>query len=99
MARETYGHLVKAVVDVGREIMAIDGEMHADEEQWLLENGSKQTDLWGINLYPEKFGSPGFVEFDSIINLRPSQNNFSRAVDDKKIAAKIKQIVNKLVKS
>jgi hypothetical protein len=71
--------------------------MHADEEQMLLQNGSQQFDLWGINLYPDKFGAEDFIQFDSMINLRPSQNNLSRGVDDKKIQEIIRQIVNKLI--
>lgn len=96
IAKQRFGDLVKAVVDLKKEIIAIDAEMHADEEALLLQNGSNQEDLWGINLYPEKKGKD-FVEFDSIINLRPSQNNKSRGVDDPKIRKKIVSIVDKLV--
>jgi len=94
MAKRMFGNLVKGVIDVEKEILVIDAEMHADEEKFLLENGLKQKNLWGINLYPEKFGSDDFVEFDSMINLRPSQNNRSRGVDNEKIRAKIIKIVN-----
>jgi hypothetical protein len=72
--------------------------MHADEEKMLLENGSKQQDLWGINLYPQNFGKEDFIEFDSVINLRPSQNNLSRFVEDEKIRQKIIKIVDQLIK-
>ncbi|PIX30104.1 hypothetical protein COY45_00040 [Candidatus Berkelbacteria bacterium CG_4_10_14_0_8_um_filter_42_34] len=94
MAKRMFGNLVKGVIDVEKEILVIDAEMHADEEKFLLENGLKQKNLWGINLYPEKFGSDDFVEFDSMINLRLSQNNRSRGVDNEKIRAKIIKIVN-----
>jgi len=93
MAEKMFGNLVKAVVDIAEEILVVDAEMHADEEQFLLMRGSKQENLWGINLYPEKFGSANFVEFDSMINLRPSQKNRSRGVEDKKIRQKIIEIV------
>ncbi len=53
MARIGFGDLVKAVVDVKRGLMAVDGELHSDEEALLLDNGSAQSDLWGINLYPD----------------------------------------------
>src|SRR3990167_7447783 len=96
MAKRMFGILVKAVIDVKKEIMVINAELHADEEQYLLQRGSKQEDLWGINLYPEKKGDD-FIEFDSMINLKPSQDNYSRGVDDPKIQKKIIQIVNKLV--
>jgi hypothetical protein len=96
MAQETFGNMVKAVVDVKREIMAVDAELHADEEAYLLENGSDQRDLWGINLYPEVSGAD-FIEFDSMINLRPAQGNRSRGVEDAKTQEKIRLIVNTLV--
>lgn len=97
IAQNQFGDFVKAVVDVEKEIIAIGGELHADEEAVLLKNGSKQNNLWGINLYVEK-NNDEFIEFDSIINIRPSQNNRSRDVEDSKIRKKIKKIVNKLVK-
>lgn len=97
MASSQYGSLVKAVVDVDREIMVIDGNMHADEEALLLSDGSKQEDLWGINIYPE-MTTDDWIEFDSIINLRPAEKNFSRGVENPKIRGKIVEIVNKLVK-
>jgi len=97
MAEERFGNLVKAVVDVERKIMALDGELHADEEALLLENGSRQENLWGINLYPELQGLDR-IEFDSVINLRPSQGNRSRGVDDPVIREKIVQTVTGLMK-
>lgn len=91
------GELVKAVVDVEKEIMAVGGAMHVDEEQVLLENDSKQMDLWGINVRFDK-ERPYWIEFDSMINVRPVQNNRSRSVEDKAIQEKIKEIVKKLIK-
>ena len=91
-----YDDLVKAVVDIKKDIMAVDAEMHADQERLLIENGSKQEDLWGINLYPGLSGKD-FLEFDSMINMRPSQGNRSRSVDDAKLKEKIREIVNKLI--
>jgi len=96
IAKKKFGNLIKAVVDIEKEIMAIDGDFHADEERLLLENGSKQINLWGINLYPELIDED-FIEYDSIINLRPSFGNKTRGVDDQKIREKIKKIVQKLV--
>lgn len=97
MAQKKFGGLVKAVVDIEKEIMVVDGDMHADEEKYLLDTGSKQNNLWGINIYPEET-SKEFIEFDSIINIRPSQNNLSRNVEDEKIKEKIIKIVEKLIK-
>lgn len=97
MAKDRFGNFVKAVVDIEKEVMAVDAEMHADEEKILLEQGSAQTDLWGINLYPGRFGQNYFVEFDSMINLRPSQKNLSRNIEDKQVKEKIINIVEKLI--
>lgn len=96
MAKDRFGNLVKAVVDIDKEIIVVDAEMHADEEAFLLEKKSEQKDLWGINLYPEKEGE-GFVEFDSMINIRPSIGNFSRSIDDEVIRGRIIGIVDKLI--
>lgn len=97
MANKMFGGLVKAVIDIKKEVMVIGGEMHADEEKFLIDLGSKQEDLWGINLYPE-FRGENFIEFDSMINIRPSLNNLSRYVENETIRKKIVGIVNKLVK-
>ncbi len=76
--------------------MAIGVEMHADEEKELLENDSRQENLWGINLYPDQT-EDNFVEFDSMINIRPRQNNRSRDVEDALTRQKIVEVVNKLI--
>jgi len=97
IAKERFGDLVKAVVDVDREIIALGGELHADEEILLIEKESSQRqNLWGINFYPDKIGSD-FIEFDSVINLKPSFDNRSRGVDDAAIREKIKKIIQKLI--
>lgn len=95
-AEAMYGNFVKVVVDLRLKIIAVDGELHADEEALLLAQGSKQKDLWGINLYPDKEGKD-FIEFDSMINLRPLQGNMSRGIDDPKIQNEIKKIVKILI--
>ena len=89
---------IKAVVDINKEIMAVDSPMHYDCEQLLLENGSKQEDLWGINLYLDSDDIEDLVEFDSMINVRPSQNNRSRDVEDEETRTKIKEVVSKWLK-
>lgn len=97
MTKNMFGNIVKAVVDIDKEIMAVDAPMHADLEAQLINHDSDQENLWGINLYPEQFGSADFIEYDSMINLRPNQNNRSRGVEDLKIREKIIKIVQKLV--
>jgi len=97
MARGQFGDLVKAVVDVEQGIIAVGGEMHADEEVILMEQeSSKREHTWGINLYPEKNGEE-LIEFDSIINIKPSYSNRSRDVENPKTREQIKIIVNKLI--
>jgi len=96
LAKDMFGDMVKAVVDVERKIMAVDGELHSDEEALLIERGSKQQNLWGINLYPG-IGDEGWIEFDSMINLRPSQGNRTRGVDDPETRKKIIEVVDRLI--
>ena len=86
--------LVKGVVDIHDWLLVVDAEMHVDQEQFLLERGSKQYNLWGINLWPGQYGTDGFIEFDSMINIRPWQNNRSRSVDDCALREIITEIVS-----
>ena len=74
---ELYGDMVKAVIDLEKGVMAVGAELHADEEAFLIERNSRQENLWGINLYTTR-QMPEMVEFDSMINIRPRQNNKSR---------------------
>lgn len=96
MAEAQFGDWIKAVVDVSRGVMAVGGDLHADDEAALLADGSHQRDLWGINLYPGESGSD-WIEFDSMINLRPSQGNRSRGVDDEQIQARIREVAGHLI--
>lgn len=96
IAKNQFGDFVKAVVDVGRGMMAVGSELHADAEALLIERGSRQEDLWGINLHPAHSGED-FVEFNSMINIRPSQGNRSRGVENPEIQKKIRSVVFKLV--
>ncbi len=76
--------------------MAIGGDLHADDEALLLANGSRQQDLWGINLYPGDEG-PDWIEFDSMINIRPRDGNRSRGVDDEARRDRIRSVVQSLI--
>lgn len=91
------GPMIKGVVDIEKELLGVDANMHADIEQLFLTEGSKQENLWGINLYPEDT-EEDFLEFNSMINIRPIQNNRSRGVENAEIREKIKAIVEKWVK-
>ena len=97
LSKKMYNNLVKAVVDIDQEIMVVDAPLHSDEEEFLLEQGSLQENLWGINIYPDQIGSESWIEFDSLINIRPGENNRSRYIENPIIREKIINIVKKLV--
>lgn len=82
MSTKMFDNLVKAVIDIEKEIMIVDTEMHADGETLLLEMGSKQRNLWGINFHPHKYPREEWVTLIAIINFRPSQNNFTISIED-----------------
>jgi len=88
--------LTKAVVDIENETVAIDAELHSDLEAGLLEKGSKQENLWGINLYPLK-GKDDFIEYTALINIRPHQDNNSMEIEDPRIRKQIRKIIDKLI--
>ncbi len=92
-----FGDMIKAVVDVRKCILGLDAELHADIEKELLLQGSNQSDLWGINLYPEIVGED-FIEFDSLINIRPHQGNRSRDVQDSAVRKQIVDLINNLIR-
>ena len=96
IAANTFGDMVKAVADVRRGLIAIDADLHADLEHYLLENGSMQQDLWGFNLWVDEQGED-FIEFDSLINIRAWQGNPSRDVLDPEVRSAIAGIVNKYI--
>ena len=97
IAKEEFGDVVKAVVDIEQEIMAIGGELHSDEEVLLTEQeNSKRENTWGINIYPRKSGQD-FIEFDCMINLKPAFGNRSRDIDSPEVREKIKRIIQKLI--
>ena len=98
MSAKMFESLVKAVVDIEKQIMIVDAEMHADQEEVLLKQGSEQSNLWGINLHPDFFGTDEFIEFDSMINIRSSQGNRSRGVENIATQKVIRLLVDKLVR-
>ena len=96
-AHEQYGDIIKAVVDLAQGIMGVGGELHVDIQSLLIENeGSRGDTTWGINLYLDKTGED-FIEFDSMINLKPLLNNRTRGVEDAETQQAIRKIVNKLI--
>jgi hypothetical protein len=96
LAAARFGDMVKAVVDLERQVMIVDADLHADQEAQLLAEGSRQEDVWGINLYPD-LPESDWLEFDSMINLRPSFGNRSRGVDDPATRERVANLVQLLV--
>ena len=96
MAAKGFGDMVKAVVDINRDLIAVDAELHSDLEALMLKESSKQANLWGINLYPQA-SKEDFIEFDSMINVRPSAGNRSRSVENEAVRKKILEVVAKWV--
>lgn len=97
LATNYYGDMVKAVADVDRRVIAIDAELHADLEQELLSEGSSQESLWGYNIYPEA-DEEDYIEFDSLINIRPRQGNRSRDVEDQNIRKAIISLTDERIR-
>lgn len=96
-ARNKSAYLVKAVVDIQKEIMAVDLEMHADGECLLIEKCSSEADaLWGVLIHPDQDGD-NRIECNSMINFRPFLGNKSRFIENSEIKEKIKAIANKLI--
>ena len=96
LAEESFGDMVKVVVDTDRKIMAAGGEMHADAEQVLLDDGSAQENLWGANMYPNASGED-FVEYQSLINIRPRAGNKGMEIEDRHIRDQVKNVISLLV--
>ncbi len=92
-----FDDMIKAVVDIEKEILAVDAELHADLEGLLLDEGSMQADLWGINFITDEDEIDEFVEFDSLINIRPKQDNRSRYVEDESVRNRILEVVEKWI--
>lgn len=97
LAAGGFGDLVKAVVDAKRGVMALGGQLHADGESLLLDDGSSQDDLWGLNIYPS-LPRGERVEFDSVINIRPSRGHRSRGVDDEALRQRLLELVEGLIR-
>ena len=96
LAQAGFGEMVKGVVDLERHLLALGGELHADAEAILLEDGSQQKDVWGFNLYPDKQKNE-WIEFSSFINIRPSQGNRSMEIKDPALQEQIRKIIDDLI--
>ncbi|MEM5810051.1 MAG: DUF5674 family protein [Candidatus Aenigmatarchaeota archaeon] len=88
--------MIKAVVDIEKEIIALDAELHADLESLLIKMGCNQKDLWGINLYLKK-EKDNWIEYTALINIRPASGNSGMEIESRRIREKINKIVYKLI--
>jgi hypothetical protein len=88
--------MVKYVADVERGVVALGGELHADAEALLLDDGSRQRDLWGANYYPG-VGEDGCIEYTSLINIRPAQDNQSMEIQDEDVRRKVRELTHSLL--
>ena len=93
IAEETFKDMLKATVDIKKGSMAVGGELHIDSNDLLIKSGSNQTDVWGLNIYPEKEGEE-FLEFNSLINIKPTHGNRSADIQNDVIKTKIASIVS-----
>jgi hypothetical protein len=91
-----FGDMVKLVVDVRRGVVAAGGELHADAEALLLDQGSRQEDLWGANYFPG-LGSERSVEFTALINIRPGQGNPSMEIQSQEVRDQVRRLVHALI--
>ena len=90
---EEYRNMIKIAVDIRREILAGGGEMHADCEQVLLQDGSEQDDLWGANWYPEDQR----VEFEALMNIRPRLGNRGMIIQDENVRRKVETVASQIL--
>jgi hypothetical protein len=98
LALEWYGSMIKGVVDIEREIIALGGEFHMDANQVLMDDGSAQSDVWGFNL---EFSEPRerWIVYRSLINIRPALGNRSMFVIDPRLQEKMRDIIEKRISS
>ena len=96
LVEQFFGRMVKLVIDVRRDVVAVGGELHADAEQRLLSAGSRQVDLWGANYYPGR-GRDGCLEYTALINIRPAQGNRSMEIEDAGVRETVRRLTSELI--
>ena len=96
LGKEWYTDLIKGVVDIKNGVIALGGEYHMDANVLLIEHGSEQENVWGFNIYPDQKDAE-WIEYISLINIRPKVNNRSMEVEDQNIRATMKEIIERLI--
>ena len=79
--KEQFDVYIKTVIDVNKKICSAGCDRHFDSEKILLEQGSHQADLWGGGIDLETM----VIDYNSMINIRPQQNNSSNEIQDTNI--------------
>lgn len=92
LAKEFYIDMVKGVVDVENEVLALGGEWHMDANNFLIGEGHLQRNMWGFNIYLD-----GRIEHISLINIRPLQNNKTLEVEDAALRDRMSAIIKKYI--
>ena len=92
---EEYEEMIKIVVDIRRRVLSAGGEMHADCESILLEDGSEQDDLWGANWYPAEQR----LAFESLINIRPRLGNRGIVIQSQELRAAVEAVTREILGS
>lgn len=90
---DAVGGYIKLAVDIRRGILAGGGVLHADCESALLEDGSRQEEVWGADWNP----AAQQVTFESVINIRPRQGNPSLGIEDPAGRGRVTQIARELL--
>ncbi len=91
-----YGDMAKGVADLSRKIIALGGELHADAQAVLLQQGSRQESLWGFNIYSNR-DRESRIEYTSLINIRPAHGNRAIEIQDLQLRKHIKDIIDALI--
>src|SRR3989338_8523118 len=89
LAKDSYTTMIKGVVDIERASIALGGEYHIDANNRLIEDGSLQPHLWGFNIHFDR-GSSEWLEYRSLINIRPAAGNRSMLVKDANLQEKMR---------
>ena len=93
-AESSYGDaIVKVVADIQRNVIAVGCDFHMDCAEELFENGSLTQNLWGANIYPKDKK----IDFISLINIKPAENNRSMEIQNEEIKRKIEEIIKKFL--
>lgn len=96
IAEENFGNMIKGAVDIEKKIVALGGELHIDASEKLIQTGSEQQDIWGFNIYIDR-PRENWLEFNSLINIKPAADNRSADIEKEDVKNKIKEIISEII--